>query len=157
MIHDRLGALGLQLPTIVAPKGSYVPFLVSRGHCFISGQLPPTTGADESPGPYCGTVGANVSVETARDAARHCALMILAQLDAAIDGDFGRVAQIVRLGGFVCATPDFTAHPQVVNGASDLMIELFGEAGHHTRAAVGVSSLPLGVCVEIDAVVELKN
>ena len=131
MIHDRLKALGLHLPVISAPKGSYVPFLVSRGHCFISGQLPPT-GAADSPSPYCGTVGANVSIETARDAARHCALMILSQLGEAIDGEFERVARIVRIGGFVCAAPDFTAHPQVVNGASDLMIEL-------------------------DAVVELKN
>ncbi|WP_246018426.1 RidA family protein [Pelagibacterium montanilacus] len=156
MIEVRLKAMGLNLPQVAAPKGSYVPFLVSRGHCFVSGQLPPT-GSPDSPSPYCGTVGVDVSIETAQVAARQCALMILAQLGAALEGDFERVARIVRLGGFVRAVPEFTAHPQVVNGASNLMIELFGDAGRHTRAAVGVSSLPLGVCVEIDAIVELKT
>lgn len=156
MLDRRLDELGLALPEVAPPKGSYVPWLISKGHCFVSGQLPPV-GSPDSPSPYCGIVGADVSLETAQAAARHCALMVLAQLGAALDGDFQRVSRIVRLGGFVRSTTHFSAHPQVLNGASDLMIELFGNAGRHTRAAVGVASLPLGVCVEIDAVIELKD
>lgn len=156
MIEQKLCELGLELPVLTPPRGSYAPWMISNGYCHISGQLPPV-GSPEVPSPYLGIVGADVSIITAQAAARQCGLMILAQLNAAIGGDFDRFARVVRLGGFVRSTRDFSAQPQVINGASDLMIDVFGDAGRHVRTAVGVASLPFNICVEVDAVIELTN
>lgn len=155
-IKARIGELGLVLPELTAPKGNYVPWKISRGFCYISGQLPPLGSAD-APSPYCGIVGDTVTLDVAVEAARLCGLMIIAQVQQALDGDLDRIAGIVRLGGFVASTATFNAQPRVINGASDLMVEVFGSSGRHTRAAVGVSSLPLGACVEVDAVIELVD
>jgi enamine deaminase RidA (YjgF/YER057c/UK114 family) len=149
-IEARIAELGLILPPPGAPAGSYVPTAIAGTLVFVSGQLPIENGKVA----YAGRLGADISPEQGYEAAKLCALMILSQIKAAI-GDLDRVARIIRLGGFVCCTPDFTQQPDVVNGASDLMVAIFGESGRHARAAVGAPSLPRGACVEVDAVVEL--
>lgn len=151
-IEARLAELGLTLPSPAKPAANYVPFVLSRGQLFVSGQLP--MGPD---GPaFKGKLGADLGVETGQEAARLCAINILAQAKAAL-GSLDRIAQVVRLTGFVNATPAFTDHPKVVNGASDLMVEVLGDKGRHTRAAVGVSSLPLGSAVEVDATIAITG
>ena len=150
-ISDRLNELGITLPDAPAPAANYVPFIQTGKLLFISGQVPMVNGAIL----LTGKVGADVSVETAQQQARICAINILAQINAATGGDLSQVKQIVKLGGFVACADDFTNQPEVINGASDLMADLFGSAGQHARFAVGTNALPRGVCVEIDAVVEL--
>ena len=150
--EEKLAALGLALPAATAPVANYVGYVVSGRTVYISGQLPFRDGSMAHPG----RLGAGLAVEDGYAAARQCGLNILAQLKAACGGDLGRVARVVRLGGFVNCTPDFTDIPKCVNGASDLMVAAFGEAGRHTRAAVGVASLPAGAAVEVDAIVELQ-
>ena len=147
-IAARLQDLGIELPEAAAPVASYRPLVVSGDMVFVSGQLPFVDGELVT-----GKLGDTVDLETGQTAARACGLMILAQLQAA--GLLERVAQVVKLGGFVASTPDFTQQPQVVNGASDLMAEVFGEKGQHARAAVGVPVLPLDAAVEVDAVLAL--
>lgn len=150
-IDDKLKELGIDLPTPPSAIASYVPFVVTGNLVFISGQL--SAGPD---GPVTGQVGDDISLKEAQEAARFCGLNIIAQLKLACEGDLDRVKRCVRLGGFVSCGPDFNVHPKVINGASDLMLEVFGEAGRHARAAVGSSSLPLGVAVEVDAVFEIE-
>ncbi len=148
-VLDRLAALGIELPSPNPPVANYVPVVEAGGFAYTSGQVP--FGAD---GSYPkGRLGAEIDLAGGEAAARQCALNILAQLNAA--GLLERVARVVKLGVFVAATPEYTDHPKVGNAASDLMVQVFGDAGRHARSAVGVASLPLGVPVEIDAVVAL--
>ena len=150
-IAEKLKTLGVTLPELAAPVANYVPFTISGNTLYISGQLP---GA--GPALVKGTLGKDMTVEQGRDAARLCAISILAQARAALKGDLDRVTRCLRLGGFVASTPDFTDHPKVVNGASDLIVEVLGDAGRHARAAVGVAALPLGAAVEVDAIFEIR-
>jgi len=153
MIEQRLTELGLELPTPSAPKASYVGFKISGNMLVVSGQLPLKEGKPT----LIGKLGDNVTVEDAYMAAQQCALNILAQAKAAVGGDWSRIVQVVRLGGFVNCIPSFTEAPKVVNGASDLMVKVFGDSGSHARAAVGVASLPAGVAVEVEAMFEIKR
>lgn len=145
----RLAELGITLPKPAAPVASYVPVVVSGGMAYVSGQIAFADGKV-----ITGTLGADVSLEEGHAAARACGLMILAQLEAA--GLLDSVARVVKLGAFVSSTPDFFDHPKVANGASDLMEQVFGGAGQHARAAVGVAALPLNAAVEVDAIIALK-
>lgn len=149
-VEERLVALGITLPQPVAPVANYVPFVRSGSLVHISGQV-----SIDAAGGVRGVVGEDVDLEAARRAARLCGVNLLAQMKAAADGDLDRVARVVKLGGFVQAGPAFVEIPQVVNGASDLMVEAFGDAGRHARSAVGVYRLPMNFAVEVDAVVEL--
>ena len=153
-IRARVEALGLVLPELTASKGNYSAWKISHGFCYISGQSPPV-GTEQKPSPYRGLVGQTVSLDVATEAAIRCALKIVAQANQALEGDLERIAGIVRLGGFVAGTSSFEEQHLVLNGASKLMVELFGERGRHTRTAVGVSSLPLGACLQIEAMFEL--
>jgi len=146
----RLAELGLTLPQPAAPVAAYVPVVVAGNLAHVSGQLPFIDGALVT-----GRLGENVTPEQGQAAARACGLMILAQLQAAL-GSLDRVERVVKLGAFVSSTPDFTGQPAVANGASELMVAVFGEAGRHARSAVGVPVLPLGAAVEVDAIVALK-
>ena len=150
--EEKLAALGLELPVAAAPVANYVGHTVSGKTVFISGQLPFKDGKLL----VAGRLGDGVSIEDGYAAGRQCGLNILAHLKVACGGDLDRVARVLRLGGFVNSTPEFTDAPKCVNGASDLMVAVFGDAGRHARAAVGVASLPAGAAVEVDAVVELK-
>ncbi|MDB6181926.1 RidA family protein [Paracoccus fistulariae] len=149
-IEARLKDLNITLPDAPAPAANYVPFVQTGNLVFVSGQI----SAGEN-GLITGKLGADLDVEAGQAAARRCGLALIAQLKAAI-GDLDRVVRVVKLGGFVNSTPDFTDQPKVVNGCSDLMVEVFGDAGRHARAAVSAGSLPLGVAVEVDAVFEVK-
>ncbi|WP_404383687.1 RidA family protein [Caenispirillum salinarum] len=151
-IEARLTEKGITLPNAAAPAGNYVPYVVSGTLVFISGQLPLVDGKPE----FNGRLGESVSLEDGQRAARLCGLNLIAQLKAACGGDLERVTRVVRLGGFVNSAADFTDQPKVINGASDLMVEVFGEAGKHARAAVGAPTLPLGVSVEIEGTFEIK-
>jgi enamine deaminase RidA (YjgF/YER057c/UK114 family) len=145
----ELTRLGLVLPTPTAPVANYVPFTRMGALVHISGQV-----SLDGAGGVRGVVGVDVDLERAQAAARLCALNLLAQMKAACDGDLSRVKRVLKLGGFVQAGPDFFDIPKVVNGASDLMVEVFGDAGRHARSAVGVYRLPMNFAVEVDAVVE---
>ena len=147
----RLKELGIELPQPAAPVANYVPYTVSGNLVFISGQICQWNGELR----FVGKLGGAIGIADGREAARLCALNILAHLRVACGGDLDRVRQVVQLRGFVNCTPEFTDMPQVVNGASDLMVEVFGDAGRHARAAVGTSSLPGGVAVEVEATFEL--
>ena len=149
-IETRLGELGIELPETAASVANYVPVARTGDLLFVSGQLPMEDGKVV----WTGTVGDLLSIEEGAEAARLCAINMLAQLRAALDGDLNRVKRVVRLGGFVASAGDFTAQPQVINGASDLMVDLFGDAGRHARAAVGVNILPLGAAVEVEGLFE---
>jgi enamine deaminase RidA (YjgF/YER057c/UK114 family) len=146
-IEARLKALDLALPEAKAGLGTYVPFLHLGGQLFISGQLP----IQEGQVVITGKIGGGLNVEAGKQAARLCALNILAQAKAAL-GDLDRIVQLLRLNGFVNAASDFADHPKVLNGASDLMVEILGNKGRHTRIALGCASLPLNAAVEIDAI-----
>jgi enamine deaminase RidA (YjgF/YER057c/UK114 family) len=150
-IDLRLQELGLYLPTPPAPVASYVPTVRSGGLLFVSGQLPLKGGHLQWPG----QVGADVTIEHAIEAAQQCAVNILAQVKAAL-GSLDRVEQVVRLGVFVACSNNFTHQPEVANGASDLMVAVFGDAGKHVRAAVGTNALPRGACVEVEATFAVK-
>lgn len=151
-IEARLSELGITLPTPAAPVANYVPYVVTGNLVSISGQIPMGPNGIA----YTGKVGAEVSEADAIKAARLCGLNILAQLKAACDGDLGRVVRIVKLGGFVNCTDGFGGQPGIINAASDLMVEVFGDKGRHSRSAVGTNALPLNVPVEIDALIEIK-
>ncbi len=151
-IEDRLEELGISLPETSWPVANYVPFVVTGNLVFISGQVP-MAGSSML---LTGKVGAEVSQDQAHSAARICGLQILAHLKAACDGDLGRVKRIVRIGGFVNCVEGFGGQPEIINGASDLMVEVFGDAGKHARAAVGVNALPRDVPVEVDAIAEIS-
>lgn len=150
-VEERLAALGITLPQPNPPVANYVPFVRAGDLVHISGQVSVDAG-----GGIKGTVGAEVDLDAAKAAARLCGINLIAQMKAACDGDLSRVVRVVKLNGFVQAGPDFTDIPQVVNGASDLMVEAFGDAGKHARSAVGVYRLPLGFAVEVDAVVQVR-
>ena len=149
-VEERLSALGIALPQPVAPVANYVPFVRSGSLVHISGQI-----SIDAQGGIKGVVGEDVDLERAIAAARLCGINLIAQMKAACDGDLARVKRVVKLNGFVQAGPGFFDIPKVVNGASDLMVEAFGEAGRHARSAVGVYRLPLNFAVEVDAVVEI--
>ncbi len=150
-VDARLANLGIEVPEAAAPVANYVGYVRSGNLVFVSGQVPLVDGAFK----FQGKVGAEFSVEEGQEAARICAINIIAQLKAACGGDLDRVRRIVKLGGFVNSTPEFTDQPKVINGASDLMVAVFGDAGKHTRAAVSAGALPLGVAVEVDAIAEI--
>ncbi|MEE4287797.1 MAG: RidA family protein [Erythrobacter sp.] len=149
-IEARLNELGITLPEAAAPVASYVPVVLEGGFAHVSGQLPFIDGVLKK-----GRLGEDVDLPEGMAAARACAMMILAQLKAA--GLLERVERVVKLGAFVNSTTDFTDQPKVANGASDLMVEVFGDAGRHARAAVGVPALPLGAAVEVDAVIRIAD
>ncbi len=151
-IDARLAELAIELPEASVPVANYVPTVQTGKLVFISGQVPIVGGTAQC----VGKVGSDFSAEEGAKCARLCAINLLAQLRAACGGDLDRVARCVKLGGFVNCTPDFTGQPQVVNGASDLIVEVFGDKGKHARFAVGAPSLPLGVAVEIDAIFEVS-
>jgi enamine deaminase RidA (YjgF/YER057c/UK114 family) len=147
--EDRLQSLNIILPAPVAPVANYVPFVRVGALVHISGQV-----SLDAQGGVRGVVGEDVDFERARGAARLCAINLIAQMKAACEGDLSRVRRVVKLGGFVQAGPKFFEIPQVVNGASDLMVEVFGDAGRHARSAVGVYRLPMNFAVEVDAIIE---
>ena len=147
----RLAALGITLPGPAAPAANYVPFVLAGKQLFVSGQLPLSAGKVL----FSGRLGADLELEDGVAAARLCAINILAQAKAAL-GDLEKIVRCVKLGGFVACTSDFTDQPKVINGASDLMVEVLGERGRHARFAVGAPALPLGVAVEIDALFEVE-
>jgi enamine deaminase RidA (YjgF/YER057c/UK114 family) len=151
-IQAALQAQGLTMPPAPVPAGSYVPAVQSGNLLFVAGQLPFENGQVA----VKGHLGADVSLDDGQRAARLCVMNMLAILQAHIGNDWSKVARIVRVGGFVACTPDFTQHPAVINGASDLLVGLFGNNGKHARAAVGVPALPLGAAVEIEFLVELQ-
>ena len=151
MIGARLAELGIVLPKQAAPAGAYVPNVVVGDLVFVSGQLPILDGEVK----YTGRVGAELTVAHGYAAARLCGLNLLAQVREVCEGDFDRVKRVIKLGGFVHCTAEFNEHPKVVNGASDLMMEVFGERGRHARIAVGASALPLGAAVEVDAIFQV--
>ena len=151
-IDQRLSELGITLPEPASPVAAYVPVVIAGGFAHVSGQVC----VDENGQFITGKLGADADVALGQRAARVCGLMILAQLKKAL-GSLDRVERVVRLGVFVNCTQDFTDQPKVGNGASELMEQVFGEAGRHARAAVGAPSLPLGVAVEVDAVVKIRD
>ena len=150
-VAARLAELNITLPEPAKAVANYVGWVRTGNLVHISGQL-----SNDASGGIKGTVGDDVTQEQALAAARLCGINLLAQLSDALDGDLERVVRVVKLGGFVQAGPDFTAVPAVINGCSDLMVEVFGDAGRHARAAVGVYRLPLGFAVEVDAVIEVQ-
>ena len=149
-IDARLAELGITLPAAAAPVAAYVPVVEAGGLAYVSGQVSFVDGQL-----FKGRLGEDVSLEQGIEAAQGCALMILAQLKAAL-GSLDRVERVVKLGAFINSTADFTDQPKVANGASELMVAVFGAAGKHARSAVGVPSLPLGVAVEVDAIVAVR-
>jgi enamine deaminase RidA (YjgF/YER057c/UK114 family) len=151
-IEQRLAELGITLPRPAAPVASYVPAVEANGLLHISGQI----SFAEDGSLIKGRLGEDMDLEAGQAAARRCGIMLLAQIEAAV-GSLDRVARIVKLGVFVNSHGDFTDQPKVANGASELMQEVFGEAGRHARSAVGVPVLPLGVAVEVDAIVQISN
>jgi enamine deaminase RidA (YjgF/YER057c/UK114 family) len=148
----RLAALGLELPTPAGAAANYVPYVISQNHLFIAGQIPFLNGEKI----HIGRLGENLTIEQGQKAATACALNILAQLKSAVNGDWAHVVRCIKLGGFVNATPDFDAHPAVINGASDVIVAALGDIGRHARFAVGASNLPFGVAVEVDAIFEIR-
>ena len=150
-IEDKLAELGLTLPKPAAPVAAYVPVVISGGMAYVSGQVSMKDGQLIK-----GRLGETMTPEEGIAAAQACGLMIVAQLKAALGGDLSRIEKIVKLGAFVSSTADFVDQPKIANGASELMVALFGEAGRHARSAVGVPVLPLGVAVEIDAIVAIR-
>ncbi len=149
--EEKLAAKGIEIPSLTPPVANYVPWTRSGNQVFVSGQVSLKSGKLH----HGGIVGDTVSLEDGQIAARMAALNVVAYIRDACGGDLSRVKRILKVGGFVAATPAFTEHPKVVNGASDLFVEVFGDLGRHARAAVGVASLPLGASVEIEAIVEI--
>ncbi len=152
IIDARLKELGITLPTPPKPVAAYVPFTISGNLVFVSGQVPFQDGALK----YVGKLGADFSIEMGQAAAQLCAINILSVLRMACDGDLDKVVRCLKLNVFVNATSDYDKQPEVANGASDLIAAVFGEAGKHARAAVGMGSLPRGVAVEVDAIFEIQ-
>ena len=150
-IDARLKELGIELPDAPTPVASYVPFVITGSLVFVSGQVTIWNGELK----FIGRLGENIALEEGQQGARICGLNLIAQVRAACDGDLDRVKRCVKLTVFVNSAADFTDHPKVANGASDLMAEVFGDAGRHARAAIGVASLPLGCAVEAEAVFEI--
>lgn len=151
-VDAKLSELGITVPEAAAPAANYVPYTISGNQVFVSGQVPFVDGVIQ----YQGKVGQDFTTEEAADCARVCALNIIAQVKAACEGDLDRVVRCVKLGGFVNCIDGFSEQPKVINGASDLMVEVFGDKGRHARFAVGTNALPLNVAVEIDAIFEIS-
>lgn len=149
-IQTRLTELGIALPDAPAPAANYVPFVQAGNLVFVSGQI-----SNSPEGLIKGRLGENMDADAGYNAARACGLSLISQLRAACAGDLDRLVRVVKLGGFVNSTADFTDQPTVINGCSDLMVEVFGDRGRHARAAVGVPALPLGVAVEIEGIFEI--
>ncbi|EJL57000.1 MULTISPECIES: RidA family protein [unclassified Rhizobium] len=152
-IAARLKEMGISLPEAAAPAANYVPYVISGNLLYISGQLPLESGKIA----VSGHLGKNVDVATGQRAAELCAINILSQARAALGGDLGRIKRVVKLNGFVASTPDFVEQHLVINGASNLIAGILGEAGKHARAAVGMAALPMNAAVEIDAIVEIAQ
>ncbi len=150
-IDAKLAQMGITLPEAPAPAANYVPCVKVGDVIYVSGQIP-----KDDAGLVCGKLGEDMDIATGQAAARLCALSLLAQVRAALEGDLDRLVRVVKLGGFVNSTPDFTDHPEVINGASDFFGELLGEAGAHARAAVGCAALPLGVAVEVEGIFQVR-
>jgi enamine deaminase RidA (YjgF/YER057c/UK114 family) len=148
--EERLQELGVTLPSPAVPVAAYVPCVRTGNLVYVSGQVPAVEGRPT----HVGHLGADVDLEAGRAAARTCAVNVLAALKAEL-GELSQVRRVVKVTGFVASTPEFTDHPKVVNAASELFAEAFGDAGRHARAAIGVAALPLGVPVEVDAIVEV--
>jgi enamine deaminase RidA (YjgF/YER057c/UK114 family) len=146
----KLSAMGLDLPAVSPPAANYVPYVISGNYVYFSGTLPMKDGKPQ----FVGQLGKDFSIEEGQECARLCVLNILSHLKNAI-GDFGKVKRVVRMGVFVNSPASFIDHPKVANGASDLMVGVFGDAGKHARFAVGVAGLPFGVAVEVDATFEI--
>lgn len=151
-IEARLAEMGVVLPAAPAPAANYIPFVQVGEVLFVSGQISMAEGAL-----ITGRLGETMTVEEGQLAARTCAINLLAQVKAACGGDLDRLVRVVRLGGFVNCTPGFTEQPKVINGASDFLAEALGDAGRHARTAVGVSSLPMAVAVEIDGIFQIRG
>jgi enamine deaminase RidA (YjgF/YER057c/UK114 family) len=152
-IDARLAELGITLPPAAAPAANYVPTVRSGNLVFVAGQVTFDAKGERQ---FIGKLGREFTVEQGQQAARLCALNVLAQMKAALGGDLDRIVRCVRVGGFVNAVPDFADHPKVINGASDLFVQVLGDAGKHARAAIGCGSLPLGVATEVEAVFEVS-
>lgn len=150
MIEEKIKSIGINIPVPPTPAGSYIPLVKTGNLLYVSGQIPLQDGKVV----FTGKVS-DENIETAQKSARICAINILAQLKKEL-GDLEKISRFVRLSGFVNSVPEFTQHPKVINAASDLLYEIFGDVGKHTRIAVGVSSLPLNSMTEIDAIVEIK-
>ena len=149
-IEEKLAEKGLSLPDTPAPQANYVPFVITGSLVFVSGQI-----SQNAEGLIVGKVGADLSVAEGAAAAETCALSLLAQVKAACGGDLSRLKRVVKLTGFVNSAGDFTQQPQVINGCSDLLVELLGDTGRHSRSAVSAGALPLGVAVEIEGIFEI--
>ena len=149
-IENRLAELGVVLPDAPLPAANYVPAVASGGMLYVSGQLPLKDGSVT----LTGRLGENVDIEAAREAARLCAINILAQARSALGG-LERIGRIVKLTGFVSSAPDFVDHPAVINGASDFLVEVLDDKGRHARSAIGVAALPFGAAVEVEAIIEI--
>ncbi len=152
LIEAKLAELGITLPKPMPPIATYVPFVVSGSLVVISGQLPAVDGKVS----LTGKLGGTVSVEQGQQAAQRCFINVLAHLKAAANGDLDRVRRVVRLGGFIACAPDFSDQARVMNGASDLAVAVFGEAGRHARTTIGVAALPLDAAVEVEGMFELQ-
>ncbi|MEO0826399.1 MAG: RidA family protein [Cyanobacteria bacterium J06639_16] len=152
-IEARLKALGIELPQPSEPGANYVPYLITGNLLFLTGQLCHWNGERR----FIGKLGAEFDIEAGQKAARVCGLNLIAQLQVALDGDLDRVVRTVRLAGYVNSAPDFYGQSQVMNGVSDLFVDVFGEAGQHTRLAVGVSALPYNVAVEVEGIFEIDT
>lgn len=150
-IESRLAELNITLPEVAAPAANYVPYVISGNQVFVSGQITLFNGDLQ----FVGRVGQDFDTDQGYQAARLCGLNLIAQVKAACNGNLDRLRRVVKLGGFVNCTPDFTDQPKVINGASDLMADVFGDAGRHARFAVGATVLPLGVAVEVDGIFEI--
>lgn len=151
-IDLKLQELGLELPQVAPPAANYIPYTIHGSTLYIAGQITSWNGELK----FLGKVGKDFSIEQGQEAAKLCALNILAQARAALGGDLTRIERCLKLGGFVNCGADFTDQPKVINGASDIMVAVLGEAGKHARFAVGAPSLPLGVAVEIDAIFAIR-
>lgn len=152
-IEGRLKELGIVLPQAAAPAANYVPYVISGNLLYLSGQLPMENGKLG----VTGHLGKDVDVAGGQRAAELCAVNILAQAKAALGGDLGRIKRLIKLNGFVASTPDFVEQHLVINGASNLLANVLGDAGKHARAAVGMAALPLNAAVEIDAIMEIAE
>lgn len=150
-VDGRLKDLGIEIPTPAAPAANYIPFVKSGNLVFVSGQIPLVAGKIEG----VGKVGRDLTTEQAKAIARICAINLIAQAKAACNGDLDRVVRVVKVGGFVNCIDGYTEQPEVINGASDLMVAAFGDNGRHSRFAVGTNALPRGVAVEVEAVFEI--
>ena len=152
LVDERLRLLGIELPATSSPGANYVPFVQSGNLLFLTGQLSQWNGERR----FIGKLGRDFSVEEGQQAARLCALNLVAQARHALNGDLNRVSRCIRIAGYVNSVPEFSGQSQVINGASDLFVQIFGESGRHTRMAVGVAALPYGVAVEVEAVLEIR-